>query len=219
MADPNKSFREAHRAAELVGSVDSKRALAEEYVDTRRLCRRSRDLSRHRRRPVQGRSSAADGPGARTVPERRSGAARRPASMHCRSPIRAFVSGEAHLLYARALEDQGKTDEALAEYRRLVPYFSGEEARARFAMLARQDRRHATRPAPSIRRSSSCSTARPRAIRRRRRNGAISPRSARSSGPRFYASARRARSIPRHVANRRIALSATARAPVAARPA
>ncbi|MGZ5989353.1 MAG: tetratricopeptide repeat protein, partial [Rhizomicrobium sp.] len=39
------------------------------------------------------------------------------------------------LLYARALEAQGKTDEAIAEYRRLVPYFSGEEARARFAML------------------------------------------------------------------------------------
>ena len=47
----------------------------------------------------------------------------------------SFVSGEAHLLYARALEEQGKEDEALAEYRRLVPYFSGEEARARLAML------------------------------------------------------------------------------------
>ena len=47
----------------------------------------------------------------------------------------SFVSGDAHLLYARALEGQGKNDEALAEYRKLVPYYSGEEARARYAML------------------------------------------------------------------------------------
>ncbi len=47
----------------------------------------------------------------------------------------SFVSGDAHLIYARALEAQGKTDEALAEYKRLVPYYSGEEARARYAML------------------------------------------------------------------------------------
>src|SRR5262249_49179950 len=32
MADPNKSFREARRAAEMTGSVDSKRTLAEEYA-------------------------------------------------------------------------------------------------------------------------------------------------------------------------------------------
>jgi len=54
----------------------------------------------------------------------------------------SFVSGDAHLLYARALEAQGKTDEAQGEYRRLVPYFSGEEARARFAMLLEKTGAH-----------------------------------------------------------------------------
>jgi hypothetical protein len=39
------------------------------------------------------------------------------------------------VVYSRALEMQGKDDEAMSEYARLVPYFSGEEARARYAML------------------------------------------------------------------------------------
>src|SRR6185437_6502462 len=47
----------------------------------------------------------------------------------------SYVSADAHLLYARALEGQDKTADALAEYRRLVGYYPGEEARARFAML------------------------------------------------------------------------------------
>ena len=39
------------------------------------------------------------------------------------------------MIYARALELQGRNDEALEEYRRLVPYFAGEEARTRCATL------------------------------------------------------------------------------------
>jgi hypothetical protein len=46
-----------------------------------------------------------------------------------------FQSADAHLIYARALELQGRNDEALAEYKSLVRYSSGEEARARYAML------------------------------------------------------------------------------------
>ena len=44
-------------------------------------------------------------------------------------------SPEAHLLYARSLEEQGKNGAALAEYRALVLYFPGQEARCRYAML------------------------------------------------------------------------------------
>jgi hypothetical protein len=47
----------------------------------------------------------------------------------------AFVSADAHLLYAQALELQGKLVEARDEYQKLVRYFPGEEARCRYAML------------------------------------------------------------------------------------
>jgi hypothetical protein len=46
-----------------------------------------------------------------------------------------FSSGDAHMIYARALELQGKDQEALEEYRKLARYFAGEEARARYAMM------------------------------------------------------------------------------------
>ena len=44
-------------------------------------------------------------------------------------------SQEGHLLYARALEDARRSDEAVAEYRRLIGYYSGLEARTRFGLL------------------------------------------------------------------------------------
>jgi hypothetical protein len=46
-----------------------------------------------------------------------------------------YQSAEAHLLYARALDDAGRNDEALAEYQALASYYAGAEARARWALL------------------------------------------------------------------------------------
>lgn len=46
-----------------------------------------------------------------------------------------WQSAEGHLLYARALEAQGKIDAAVAEYRALLPYYPGQEPRARLALL------------------------------------------------------------------------------------
>ena len=42
---------------------------------------------------------------------------------------------EAHLIYARALEVQGKTEAAVIEYQALNDYYAGLEARARFGLL------------------------------------------------------------------------------------
>lgn len=44
-------------------------------------------------------------------------------------------SAEGHLLYARALEGAGRTQDALEEYEALSAYFPGEEARCRYADL------------------------------------------------------------------------------------
>jgi hypothetical protein len=47
----------------------------------------------------------------------------------------SFASGEAHLIYARCLEALGRDDDAAAEYRALIGYAVGEEARCRYAQL------------------------------------------------------------------------------------
>jgi hypothetical protein len=46
-----------------------------------------------------------------------------------------YQSADGHLLYARALEESSRADEALDEYRALADYFPGAEARVRWAML------------------------------------------------------------------------------------
>jgi hypothetical protein len=132
--DPNKSFREAHRAAALVGSVDAKRALAEEYITRGAYA----DAVALYRETAQGQFK--DDPAlllglarAQFLNNDPAGAQASLDALQVADP--SFVSGDAHLLYARALEGQGKNDEALAEYRKLVAYYSGEEARARYAML------------------------------------------------------------------------------------
>jgi hypothetical protein len=46
-----------------------------------------------------------------------------------------WQSGDAHLLYARALEGQGQDKAALSEYEEVARYFAGEEAKCRLAMF------------------------------------------------------------------------------------
>lgn len=132
--DPNKDLRQAMREVEMVGSVDAKRALADQ------LLRRGQygDAIELYRSALQGQFSgdpallvgiaraqflSGDGAGAQASLD----------ALQAADP--KFVSEDAHMLYARALELQGKNDEAAEEYNRLVPYFAGEEARTRYAML------------------------------------------------------------------------------------
>jgi hypothetical protein len=56
-------------------------------------------------------------------------------------------SAEADLLHARCLEGEGKRDQALAEYARLVDYYPGPEAKCRYALLLQgAGRREQARP-------------------------------------------------------------------------
>jgi hypothetical protein len=49
-----------------------------------------------------------------------------------------FKSPEGHLLYARALETEGRTDAALSEYATLAQYYAGAEARLRYGQLLKR---------------------------------------------------------------------------------
>ncbi len=46
-----------------------------------------------------------------------------------------FDSADAHLLYARALAEVGRVEEAIEEYHAVAGYFPGAEARVRYGML------------------------------------------------------------------------------------
>jgi hypothetical protein len=57
-----------------------------------------------------------------------------------------WQSSDGHLLYARALEEIGRTDEAIEEYKALAGYFPGAEARVRYGLLLdRLDRKSEAR--------------------------------------------------------------------------
>jgi hypothetical protein len=134
MADPDRSLREKRREVELVGSVDAKRALAEEYIrrgayaDAVALYRAAL-TGQFREDPALlfglARALFLSGDAAEALINLDALKAADP---------NAF-SPDAHLLYVRALETQGKTADALHEYEKLVRYFPGEEARCRYAML------------------------------------------------------------------------------------
>ncbi len=49
-----------------------------------------------------------------------------------------YSSPEGHMIYARSLELQGRAEAALREYAALVPYYPGQEARCRYALLLEQ---------------------------------------------------------------------------------
>ena len=49
-----------------------------------------------------------------------------------------FQSAEGHLLYARALAEAGRTEEALNEFHAVAAYFPGAEARVRYGLLLDQ---------------------------------------------------------------------------------
>ncbi len=143
--DPNKDYRQALRAADLIGSVDSKRALAEHYArrgQSGEAVALYKDIIQGQfaddaalllglaRAQFQG----GDGAGAQATLE------------HLFATNPKFISEQAHMIYARSLELQNKLEDAAEEYARLVPYFAGEEARARYAaVLDRLGRRDEAR--------------------------------------------------------------------------
>jgi hypothetical protein len=52
-----------------------------------------------------------------------------------------FKSADGHLLYARALESEGRSEAALSEYATLAQYYAGAEARLRYGQLLRRSGR------------------------------------------------------------------------------
>ena len=134
-ADPGRAYREKLRNVELVGSVDSKRALAEECIRTGRFA----DAIELYESAMQGPLGAADPTLLKGLGRARmlagQGAEAESLFVKLKEVDPAAFDSDAELDYARALALQGKNDEAVAQYEKVVARYPGEEARARFGLL------------------------------------------------------------------------------------
>lgn len=131
---PDREFKRLHEEARTTDTVETKQALAEE-------CERKGMW----REAIQLYTSAAQGmyagdPGLLTGLARAhlaNGTAR--TAMEVLDRLRAahpdLDHQEAHLTYARCLEELGRTTDAEAEYRALSAYYIGLEARTRYGLI------------------------------------------------------------------------------------
>jgi hypothetical protein len=134
-ADPGRDYREKKRQAELIGSTDAKRALAEESLQ-RGL---HAEAIRLYEEAMQGPLGDADvtllkGLGrAKLMAGEAAEAERLFIRVHELDP--AAFDADVELDYARALEAQGKVEAAIQQYDNLALRYSGEEVRVRLALL------------------------------------------------------------------------------------
>lgn len=134
LVDPDRHWRRKREDAERTGSVDAKRALAEE-------CERKgmwRDAITLYEGAAQG--IFADDPALLAgLARAQLGADDAPAAERTLDRLRAahpnFQSQDVHLVYARALEAQNRLTEAEDEYEALSRYYAGFEARTRYGLL------------------------------------------------------------------------------------
>jgi hypothetical protein len=135
MADPGRDYREKLRNVEQVGSVDSKRALAEECIRMGRFA----DAVELYESAMQGPLGASDPTLLKGMGRAKmllgDGAAAESLFVKLKEVDPAAYDADAELDYARALALQGKNDAAIAQYEKVVSRYPGEEARCRFALL------------------------------------------------------------------------------------
>jgi hypothetical protein len=140
--DPGKRYRELSDAVEIADTIANRAALAEECLALERFEEAKRHFEVILTRPMgdeplymAGRARAQFGLGQ---------AADTVAILDdLRTRFPDYQSADAHLLYARALEQCGRSEEALAEYRALSDYFVGAEARVRYGLLLERTGREA----------------------------------------------------------------------------
>jgi hypothetical protein len=135
VTDPGRDYRVAKRNVDLVGSVDSKRTLAEECIRSGRFGDAIELYESAREGPLgasdpallkglgRARMLSGDGPAAEVL------------FVKLKEVDPAAFDADAELDYARALALQGKNDAAVAQYEKVVSRYPGEEARARFGLL------------------------------------------------------------------------------------
>lgn len=134
-ADPGRAYREKKREVELVGSVDSRRALAEECIRMRRFPDAIELYESAMQGPLGENDPALLKGLARARMLSGDGAAAESLFLRLKQVDPAAFDADAELDYARALQLQGKNEEAVRQYENVTMRYPGEEARTRFALL------------------------------------------------------------------------------------
>jgi hypothetical protein len=138
--DPSKRYRALTEQLKVADTIANRAALAEECLELGSSPRRNTTTSTFSRcRSATTRSTPSAG-GARN-----SAAASPAEAVATLDDLRKrwpdYQSAESHLLYARALEESGRSDHALDEYRALANYYPGAEARVRYGLLLQKSGR------------------------------------------------------------------------------
>ena len=133
--DPGRAYREAKRNAALVGSVDAKRELAEESLNRGLYDEAVALYEDAMQGPLGGGDPVLLKGLARAKLLSGDGAAAEALFIQLKQVDPAAMDAGVELDYARALEAQGKNEEAVRQYEGVASRFPGEEARARFALL------------------------------------------------------------------------------------
>jgi hypothetical protein len=135
--NPGKGLRDALQRVHITPTVENKARLAQEYLQANQPA----DAAALYREALSG--VHATDPGmmlglARALFVQGEVAESQAVLERLREANPLLNSPEGHLLYARALEQQDKTAEALSEYAALSAYYPGQEARCRHALLLRR---------------------------------------------------------------------------------
>ena len=142
LIDPEKPYREAERAFELSPTPYNRRRLAEACAERGDFA----GAAGHYRALLTG-YDAADPELMRGIARVLSANGDPAGALATLEELRRlnpdYRSGDAHLLYARALEDLCRLSEAIEEYRALSGYYGGEEPRGRLAALLEAEGRTA----------------------------------------------------------------------------
>ncbi len=137
LIDPERGYREALRQVQIASTTENKAVLAGQCLRSGRL-----DEAVGLYRELLTGLHATD-------PDLMLGLALALFEKHDYAEVQAMLerlraanpgyrSADGHLLYARCLEMQGKSAEALFEYEALAAYYPGQEAKSRYALLLKE---------------------------------------------------------------------------------
>jgi hypothetical protein len=135
--DPERDYRDALRQVQIAGTTENRAMLAAQCLRSGR----SAEAAGLYRELLTG--LHATDPDlllglARAYFDQENFAAAQATLERLRAANPDYRSADGHLLYARCLERQGDSDDALYEYEALAAYYPGQEAKSRYALLLKE---------------------------------------------------------------------------------
>lgn len=140
--DPDKQYRLLTDQLEITDTIANRAALAEECLELEKFDEAQRHYEHILALPMGDEAAYMLGKARAQFGLRHAqGTVATLDELRARWPD--YQSAEGHLLYARALEEMGRSEDALFEYQAVTNYYPGAEARVRYALLLDKLGQHA----------------------------------------------------------------------------